>query len=289
VKNIPFFLYVSLFSLLISLAACGNLEKEVTLDFPQNAGQLVVESYLVPNQPFQVLITKSNGFFDPLGLTTDFLLKSLEGDAKVSISHNGKVYNLKNQLFVNPTNGLIGNYVATETVPLSYNQDFQLNISTKAGKTITGVTRLLPPVPIDSVVVEFDAVKDTSSRARAFMYYKDDTKTANYYRRILQRMRKGQLRTEQDFVTDDLIFDTEKQAFGSRYGFKNGDTIINTLCNVDRAYYDYFRSVLLAEQANGNPFGQGVPIKSNISGTAEAIGIFTGLSSATKVNIAKKK
>jgi Domain of unknown function (DUF4249) len=288
VKNIPFFLHIALFSLLLSFTACGNLEKEVVLDFPQNAGQLVVESYLIPNQPFQVLITKSNGYFDPLGLTTEFLLKSLESDAKVSISHNGKVYELKNQLFVNPTNGLIGNYVAKETVPLSYNQDFQLNISTKTGKTITGVTRLLQPVPIDSIVVEFDAVKDTSSRARSFMYYKDDPKTANYYRRILQRMKKGQLRTEQDFVTDDLIFDTEKQAFGSRYGFKSGDTIINTLCNVDRAYYDYFRSVRLAEQANGNPFGQGTPIRSNVSGTAGAMGIFTGLSSATKVNIVKK-
>ncbi len=285
----PKTLFRTLFFLMgIGLAACGNLEKEVTLDIPQNAGQLVVESYLIPNQPFQLLLTKSSGFFDPLSLSTDFLLKALESDANVTVTHNGKSYSLKNQLFVHPESGQISNYVSAEKVPLSYNQDFQLNINTKSGKTISAITRLLPPVQIDSIVVEFDAVKDTSSRARAFMYYKDDLKTANYYRRTLQRVKKGRLITEQDFVTDDRIFDTEKQAFGSRYLFKNGDTLINTLCNVDKTYYDYFRSVSLAEQANGNPFGQGVPIKSNVSGTAGAMGIFTGISAASLINIAKK-
>ena len=53
--------------------------------------------------------------------------------------------------------------------------------------------------------------------------------------------------------------------------------IINTIYSIDNAYFDFLQSIDFAIQSNGNPFGQPSPIISNLSGTAEAIGIFTGI------------
>ena len=66
--------------------------------------------------------------------------------------------------------------------------------------------------------------------------------------------------------------------FGSGYQFSEGDTVINTLFHIEKAYADFLESVDAAIGANGNPFGQPSTIISNLEGDAGAIGIFTGLS-----------
>ena len=64
--------------------AC-NLTKEVDIQLPEYTVQPVVECYLEPGKPFRLLLTRSYGFFDPLGLDSSFISKTLISDAVVTI------------------------------------------------------------------------------------------------------------------------------------------------------------------------------------------------------------
>jgi hypothetical protein len=260
--------------LALALSAC-NLEKEITIELPEYNARPSVECYLEAGKPFFLLMTKTVPYFEDFPTLDDrFLQNILEDSATVVIRHNGQEYPLQNRLSFNPFTGKLYNYFSAVPVPEDYEHDFELSVVTKTGKTITATTRLLPRVPIDSVVVQF-APNDTL--ARVLTYFTDDRSQTNYYRRMLHKSTLDSIPL-QDFTVDDSFSETARFVFGTNYEFAEGDTIINTLFHISRAYNDYFDSVQTAFFSNGNPFGQPSPIQSNVRGTANAIGIFTGLS-----------
>jgi hypothetical protein len=260
--------------LLLSLSSC-NLEKEIDIELPDYEARLSLECYLEPGQVFSLLLTKTAPYFAPFpDLDDQFLANILEDSATVVITHNGINYPLENRLFFNPFTRKLFNYVAFIPVPEDYNHDFILNITTKDGQTISATTRLLPKVPIDSVIVQF-APQDTL--ARVLTYFRDDSNQRNYYRRMLHQSSLDSAAL-QDFVTDDRFTDNSRFVFGTNYDFAEGDTVINTLLHIDKTYFEFYESTQNAFFSNGNPFAQPSPINSKLGGTAGAIGIFTGLS-----------
>lgn len=256
--------------------ACGNLEKEILVELPDYDSQVVLECYLEPGRPFRLLLSRSASFFAPFPTQNDqFLENILEQDAEVIIRHKGEEIVLDNQLSFDPETGKVYNYTSSSLVPENYDQDFELDITTQSGQTIGAITRILPVVPIDSTVIIFGEDQDTLARTET--YLTDDSQTANFYRRSVHL---GSLQTEpeQDFVTDDEFLDSEKFFFGTANDYTVGDTLIFTIYHIDQTYFQFFRSLQQAILSNGNPFGQPSPIISTLEGTADAIGIFTGLS-----------
>jgi hypothetical protein len=283
-------LLFSIFALLLftfSFQSCGNLEKEIDLDLPVYESQYVVECYLEPGKPFSLLLTKSAPYFeafpsDLLGYVDKILVDS----AEVTITHNGVDYVLANGLYLDPLTTKLYNYQNSDLVPTEYDNDFLLKITTPDGKTITAATRLLPVVPIDSVVVEFDDEQDTL--ARCLTYISDDPATVDFYRRMIHRNSLLDSIPNQDFTTNDDYVDDRTIVFGTSYEFKEGDTIYNTMFHIDRAYFDFWESTFNAITSNGNPFGQPSSIISNVQGDAGAIGIFTGLSYDKVMTVVEK-
>ncbi len=271
--------------LLAVLPGCGNLEKEIDLDLPEYAPQYVVECYLEPGEPFRLSLSKSLPFFEPFPTDpTEFVSSILEDSAMVTVSHAGVDYPLQNGIDVAALfeKVKVYNYFSTEKVPIDYEQPFTLLVRTRSGDVITGSTRLLPPVPVDSVVVEFDLVRDTL--ARALTYITDDPDANNYYRRMYHIHSLDSI-PDQDFVTNDDFVDDRILVFGSGYELKEGDTIYNTIFHIDRAYYDFWLSTFNAISSNGNPFGQPSGIQSNVTG---AIGIFTALQYDRRMTVVEK-
>ena len=267
------------------LASCGNLEKEIDLELPVYESQYVVECYLEPGEHFRLALSRSIPYFEPFPEDpAEFVSSILADSAEVVISYGGKDYVLNNEIdivyFFNKTK--VYNYYLPEQVPFDYNSDFLLTITTPDGKVITGKTRLLPPVPIDSIIVEFDQERDTL--ARVLTYLTDDPAQNNYYRRMLHVNSLDSI-PDQDFVTNDDFVDNKVIAFGSSFEFEEGDTVYNTLFHIDRAYFDFWNSTFNAINANGNPFGQPSGIVSNVSG---GVGIFTGLSYDQVMTVVKK-
>lgn len=279
-KNIPFI--IILISILL-FEAC-NLEKEIEIDLPDYESRPVVECYLEPGQPFALSLSQSASYFDTFpNLNLSFLQKVLISDAKVSITHLGKTYELKNTFRFNSRTQKVFNYYNTELVPTDFNNNFELRITLADGKIIESSTRILKKVPIDSLVVQFQE-KDTM--ARVLTYLTDVPNQANYYRRMLHKSSLDSL-AEQDFILDDRIVENVL-AFGTGYDYEVGDTVISTIFHIDKEYYNFLESVFNARDSNGNPFGSPSPIISNVRGTAGAIGIFTGVSYDRKIVIVKR-
>ena len=276
--------YIAPFAIL-AFVAC-NLSKEVDIQLPEYERQPVVECYLEPGKPFRLLLTQSYGFFDPFALDSSFFQKTLLQDAVVTISYNGQTDTLYNAFSLDPHPLKLFNYTGLNIVPATPGIEYQLNITLPDNKgNIAGHTVMLPFVPIDSVVVEWNPDVDTV--ARALTYVTDDPNTKNYYRRLLNYYSLDSI-PEQDFLADDRILTTTKMAFGTGYELGEGDTIYNTVCHITKDYYDYYESVQLAVFGNLNPFAQPSPIKSNVTGTANPLGIFTCLVYDRKTTVVMK-
>lgn len=255
------------------LIAC-NLTKEVDIELPEYDRQPVVECYLEPGKPFRLLLTRSYGFFDPLGLDSNFLTNTLLSGAKVTISYAGQTDTLYEIPSVELSPLKIFNYTGTNIVPATPGQQYTLNIVLPDGGAISGEASMLKFVPIDSIIVEFSPDRDTL--ARVLTYITDDPSTDDYYRRLLNYSTLDSL-PDQDFITDDRIITTNLLAFGTGYEVMAGDTVFNTIFHISKEYYDYIESVQLAVFGNLNPFAQPSPIKSNVRGSANPLGIFTCL------------
>ena len=256
----------------------GSLEREIDIDLPEYSGQVVVECYLEAGKPYNLLLTQSAGFFDPIDTSDPLALFTdpLEQGAQVHILYRNDTVILENAdpLIYLPQVRRFANYYSSELVPMDFDNDFHLDIITQNGGKITGTTRLLPVVPIDSVVVEADPGNDTTYRL--LTYFTDDQDQDNYYRRILNYATLDSV-PDQDFVTDDRFVE-DVVVFGTGYDLVKGDTAYNTLFHIDEAHYDFSISVFNAISANGNPFAQPGRITSNVYGPGDPIGIFTGLS-----------
>lgn len=258
---------------LLLLVAC-NLTKDVEIDLPDYDRQPVVECYLEPGQPFRLLMTRSYAFFDTLGLSSNFVQNALLDGAMVTIAYNGQIDTLKNQLTLVPNPLKIYNYVGQNLVPETPGTQFVLNIRLADGGEITGTTQMLPLVNVDSIVVEFSPELDTL--ARMLTYITDNQNQENYYRRLLNFSSLDSI-PDQDFIVTDRFSQTALIAFGTGYDFKEGDTIFNTIFHITKDYYDFKESVDLAVVGNLNPFAQPSPIKSNVRGSANPVGIFAPL------------
>lgn len=274
--------------LFIAVGAC-NLEQEVDITLPDYNEQAVLEAYLEPGERYRLLLTRSAGYFDALPSLDSFIQELLLQDAEAQITHDGMVYKLENEIAFDFETQKIYNYISSsgETVPLESDLPFELLITLPDGSTIEAVARLLPKVPIDSVVIQFpDNERDTLSRV--LTYFTDDAGDLNFYRRTLHLNSFLDSVPQQDFVTDDRFLDRETVVFGTGFDYAVGDTVINTLYHISEEYATFLQSVAGAAAANGNPFGQPSPIISSLGGTAEAIGIFTGLVFDQRVDVIER-
>jgi biopolymer transport protein ExbD len=260
---------------ILMLAAC-NLEKEVDINLPGYEVQPVLECYLEPGKPYRLLLSTSNSYFDELPTEDnliEFLDKILVKNALIKIRVAGEEIALRNEITVDFESLKFYNYISDNIVPENFNDEFELLVVLADGREITAKTRILPIVPIDSVAVEF---RDTL--ARTLIFVNDPMDQKNYYRRMLHFNSLVDSFPRQDFVTDDVFVENGRLAFGHGFELSRGDTVINTIFHLDRAYFDYLNSVRNSIIANGNPFLQPGVIITNLRGNANAIGIFTGLS-----------
>ena len=272
-------------ALLLVFAAC-NLEQEVDLELPVYEARTVVECYLEPGKPFTLLLTRSAGFFEPFGeIDADYLEELLYDGAEITIRYADKEIRLFNQVVFDPIEFEVFNYASNSTVPFDEPGPFFLDITTVTGERIAGETVILPPVPIDSIVVEF---AENDSLARTLTYFSDpDPAADNYFRRLLYYNSVDSL--EQDFTpTDQFVDEGSPIVLGTGYELSEGDSTISLLYHITPEYFAFINSVDNAASSNGNPFGAPGVILSNVTGAEEPLGIFTGLSATPVTTVIER-
>lgn len=253
-------------ALLICLvfAGCRNLSQPITVNLPDGPPQLVVECYLEPDSLYRVFLTETVSYFSaPTNIP-------LIANATVTITVNGTTVPLTYHAPGDAGNQYVfGEYRSTTRVPNDQSAVFTLNIAHPDGRTITGKTQLTTGVPIDVVTINWDNRKKAQIYAE---WANPDPSKLNYYRMIFD---KGKPDSTVSVIRNDLIRQGAPRDFAfTDFRYIKNDSVSIRVYRVRKEYYDYYRSVTGAINANLNPFSQPQNIISNVQG---GIGIFTGL------------
>lgn len=288
-RNLIFASYMrmSILGLVIGCAAAA-CEKDVSVALQHRADELVVEGKIENGGYPQVILTRSLDYFSRI--SPEQLQQSFVHDAKVTVSNGNRTMQL--QEYAIDTAG-VRLYVYTVNMAQlatafrgRLNQQYTLKI-TVGGKSYQAVTTI-PPIGlvIDSMWWNKAKVEKDSSYARLQVRVTDPPERGNYVRYFTKRNSEPFLPGLNSVVDDQIVNGTtfdipvdagvnknDKLDFDTYGFFRRGDTVTLKFCNIDKATYDFWRTLDFAYSSNGNPFSSPTLIQNNIPG---ALGYWGG-------------
>ncbi|MBI1342580.1 MAG: DUF4249 family protein [Terrimonas sp.] len=283
---------MKIYSSLFVVVACSiffSCEKAVSIDLKDASGKLVVDATIENGMAPVVILSKSLGYFSEINPT--ILANSFVRDAEVFISNGVKTHQLKE--YAVPLGG--GNtfyYYSIDstdigsafTGELAHRYDLRIiwqGTEYKATTTIPQTTR-----HIDSLFWR-DAPPGNDSGKVALVVRATDQPGYGDYIRYFTKRNSEPFYPGINSVYDDQIIDgityeievergvnkNEERTDGYTF-FDKGDTVTLKLCNIDKATYDFWRTVEFSYANIGNPFSTPTKITGNISNNA--LGYFGG-------------
>ena len=293
-----------------------SCEKDITVDLPQVPQQLVVDGHIEQGQRPFVVITRTQGYFAPTDINS--ISNMFVNGAVVTVTSDGVVWNLTQvcgsalepasladaatATGFSPALLSLGNFcVYTTTAPGDtgvIGRTYRLDISAE-GKTLSAVSTLPNPVPLDSVWFKLALLTaGDDSLGSAWARITDPDTIGNGYRWMAQRINhraNGAIKdpyyisplgsTYNDKYINGLTFDfTEnrgQQFFAGNAEddnaekgyFKVGDTIAVKALSIGRKEYDFYSSYDTNVGALGDLFSTPANVMSNITG---GLGIWAG-------------
>jgi hypothetical protein len=300
-SNFIFFLLGLFF---ITLFSC---EKEIDITLPEAERKLVVEGNIEQGQPPFVMLTKTQGYFDPTDLES--LQNSFIHGAIVTVSNGTNTVQLQElctsqlpdslkpavaELIGVPLESiLLFDFCLYSTLDQSIygeiGKTYALSIQAE-GKNLSATTSIPIPVPMNRYWY-----KDQPGFTNfGYLWFElaDPAPIGNSYRIYTQRKGKdsrfipaGSGSVFEDRLFNGLTFDAfmfrgqepnsnqpDDVAETSVY-FEQGDTIYVKFCSIDQPHYQFLESFETAAFSNGNPFAAPATIKSNING---GLGVWGG-------------
>jgi Domain of unknown function (DUF4249) len=245
-------------------AAVLSCTKPITISLPPDENRLVVEAYLTPQKPLALALQNSTGITSTVPI-------QLVSRALVIIKHGTISDTLRNAPLVDTANGRVYNYSSTRLMTEDYTNLYTLFVyDSSTGTSYTASTRLLAPVPIDSV----NHTVNIDNEVSVGLKFTDPGTMSNYYRRFAftdERNPEGRA----NFRFTDALFNGRDFSIFTGFSFEKGDTVTVRLYNLNKDHFEFLESINTADDAASNPLAQPVFAKGNISG--DALGIFTGL------------
>jgi Domain of unknown function (DUF4249) len=289
--------YPILFILVLLAAGC---EKEADIQLKATDEVLVVDATIENDQPPIVYLSKSFNYFSKL--SADLLAKSFVRNAKITISDGSRTVELKEYALPAGTNTVYVYSVDSSNLSQimlgKLNTNYSMTILVN-GKTYTANTR------IPSIAKKLDSLwwkkaPDNPDTLKRIVYAKitDPPGLGNYVRYFTSINDSAFFPGFNSVFDDDVVdgttytvqvdkgvdrnteVDFENAAF-----FKKGDTVEAKFCNIDKAHYDFWRTLEFSQQSIGNPFSQPGIVLGNISGGA--LGFFGGYAAQYKKLVIK--
>jgi hypothetical protein len=270
-------------------AAC---ERTIDFKLDQSEPKLVVEAIIENNQSPVVILSQSLNYFstiDPRLLASSFV-----HDAEVSVSNGVKTHKLKEYSYkVNNDYSLY--YYSVDSANLSsafvgeLNKQYSLSIAYN-GKIYNAVTTI-PAITkkIDSLWWKPAPATKDSTQVIAFVKATDPKGFGDYVRYFTKRNGEP-FYPAINSVFDDLVIDgttyelqvdpginRNAERKEEEHFFNRGDTVTFKLCNIDKATFDFWRTMEYSYASVGNPFATPVKVLGNISNGA--LGYFGGYAS----------
>lgn len=224
-----------------SLFAC---EKEITVDLPAAVPKIVVEGSIEQGKPPFVLVSKSQGYFEPTNLQA---IQSLYPGGATVIVSDGSISDTLIEICSNEipdellpqVSELTGFTIEQlQSISICGYTSFNPGIYGESGKiyslkvewegeVVTARSKLNPPVPLDSVW--FRIAGNTDSLGFAYAILTDPDTTGNAYRWFAKRINKYPEWSE-------YAGEQKDQTFIAPLGSANDDAFINGL-TFEFAYY----------------------------------------------------
>lgn len=261
----------------VILAAC---EKELEIDLPPHTPRLVVDGWIEQNRYPTVILTHNAAYFEPVD--SGSIRELVATRAKVTIG-NGEQEEV---LTLRRRNEYFPNYLYQGTTirgEVGKTYDLKVELSEE---TYTARTTIPAPVSLDSLW--YEPLSPTDTLGYVWAHFTDRADEENYYRLFTQRVGK-----DDRFVPvylsaiGDQYFNGESFSFSVLRGaenlnnvtddlyFQEGDTVRVKFCAIDRAHFDFWRTLERELYATGNPFASsGNEVLSNVEGGA--LGIWGG-------------
>jgi hypothetical protein len=280
------------------VAAVGILlvgcEKTVDFKLHDQPDKLVVEGIIENDQPPIVVLTTSVGYFS--AISPAILNQSFVHGADVSVSNGTLTHKLK-EYTRSIGNGVSYSYYSIDSSNLStsfvgqLSHQYSLKIVSEGKEytaitTIPGLTKKIdsvwwkkPPVVADSdtsKVIIMVRATDPPGYGDYVRYY-TKTNREPFYPPLAS--------TFDDYFIDGTTYELQidkgvdrnlQSSLDEKY-FKRGDTVGLKLSNIDKATYDFWRTMEYSYSSIGNPFSSPTKVLSNIKG--DALGYFGGYAS----------
>lgn len=282
-KTVLAFLFLASFLL-------SSCERDVDFPLDDTATKLVVEANIENGQAPVVFLSNSLGFFskiDPQTLATNFVR-----NAEVYISNGTRTHQLKEYAVPVPGGLTFYFYSNDLSSPATlFNGELGKSYSLRIlsnGKEYTARTTIPDTTRrIDSLFWKAAPAGNDPQKVAVMVRAFDRPGFGDYIRYYTKRNSEpfypGLNSVYDDQVIDGTSYevqiergiDRNTESSGDGYSFFNkGDTVTLRLCNIDKATYDFWRTMEFNYVSVGNPFSSPTRVLSNISGGA--LGYFGG-------------
>ena len=267
-------------------------ERDIDFDLKEEEPKLVVEATIENGTAPMVILTTSLNYFSTI--SPQLLTQSFVHGADVFISNGTKTHKLKEYSIP-----LVGSYslsyysIDSSSLATAFtgelNKTYSLRI-VAAGKEYTATTTI-PNITkrIDSIWYKAGPPQLDTSKVIVMIKATDPPGFGDYVRYFTKK-NSGPFLPGLNSAFDDLFIDgtTYELQVGAGVDrnttieeddlfFNKGDTVTFKLSNIDKATYDFWRTIEFAYQAVGNPFSTPVKVLGNIKGNA--LGYFGGYAS----------
>ena len=269
--------------ILICLTLFG-CTRDVDLDIANSEEKIVVEGRIETGGVPEVYLTKSIAIFEDFDFNN--LAQYIISDAIVTISNGTLVDTLKPEIDLTSLPPIVYTTKSPSFVGIE-NETYNLKIIV-GDKIITSTTTIPRKVELDSVWIREE--NGIPGKGFVWAHLSDPDTLGNGYRW------EQKLTTETKFVSpvgstyDDKIingksfdflsqkpFDTNNDSLDRTTAFYYDitDTVIIKFSSIDKASFDFWRTLDVSKSNNGNPFAPPITPITNIKG---GLGVFTGYS-----------
>lgn len=273
--------------MMILLVAC---EKTIQFAPAEASAKLVVEASIETNQPPIVILSRSLGYFNQL--TIDSLQNAFVHDAEIEISKGGRTHLLK-EYEVPIGAGYYRYYYSVDSSSIAtaiFGEEggsYLLNIRV-GGNSYSSSTS----IPVLNKIIDSlwwkKAANHPDSNKVILMARTFDPPGFGDYVRYFTKTNNEPFFPGLNSVFDDQIIDgktyeiqvdrgvnrNQEIDFEEYAFFNRGDTVTLKLCNIDKATFDFWRTLEFSYSSIGNPFSSPTKVLSNIDGGA--LGYFGG-------------
>ena len=291
-------LYFLLFISFFLLPAC---EKTISFNLNDATPKLVIEATIENGGPPLVVLSKSMDYFS--NISPAILQNSFVHNAEVDVSNGTLTHKLK-EYKVDFGNGYYGYYYSIDSSNLSsafvgeVNHQYFLRIIAE-GKEYTSSTTI-PEITrrIDSTW-HMPAPPGNDSNEVEVMAKVTDRPGFGDYIRYFTKRNSEPFYPGLNSVFDDQVIDGTTYSVQVERGwdrnidpgdrtsfFIKGDTVTFKLCNIDKATFDFWRTMEYSYSSIGNPFSSPAKVLGNI--TNNALGYFGGYAAQFRTVIIPK-